>query len=143
METFQLPEALFGAAMDAHERGCDEVSEEIANYLMSWTFKGGRDINGWGVLERGLCACAALVLVARDVDVEALKTAIHARVQGDGAPDQEVLEHAARGLRERAGRLWDVDRSSRIELALSQLDHRTLAPLLDGIASILSDQSDD
>ena len=143
VEAFQLTEALFGAAMDAHERGCDEVSEEIANYLMSWTFKGGRYINGWGVLERGLCACAALALVARDVDVEALKTAIHARVQGDGAPDQEVLEHAARGLRERAGRLWDVDRSSRIDLALSQLDHRTLAPLLDGIASILSDQSDD
>ena len=139
VETFQLTEALFEAATDAHNRGLEEVSKEIGGYLLSWTFKGGRYITGWGVLERGLCACAAFALIGNDGDVDTLKADIHARLQDDRAPEQEVLVHAARGIRERADNLpmrghW----SSRIEAVMSQMDYRTLAPLLNEIASILS-----
>ena len=89
---------------------------------MSWTFKGGRYITGWGVLERGLCACAAFALIGNDGDVDTLKADIHARLQDDRAPEQEVLVHAARGIRERADNLpmrghW----SSRIEAVMSQM----------------------
>ena len=138
-ENFQLTEAFFQAAMDARNRGCNEVSKEIKQYLLLWTFKGGRYITVWGVLERGLCACAAFVLMGDDGDVDALKTDICACLRDDRAPEQDVLEHAARGIRERAGSLpvrghW----SSSIEGAISQLDYRTLSPLLHEIADILS-----
>ena len=134
----QLTEALFEAATSARNRGCEEVSKEIGGYLLLWTFKGGRYITGWGVLEHGLCACAAFALVRDDGDVDALKTDICACLRDDRAPEQEVLEHAARGIRERAGSLpvpghW----SSSIERATSQLDYRTLSPLLHEIADIL------
>ena len=138
-ENFQLTEALFEAAMDARNRGCNEVSKEIIQYLLLWTFKGGRYITGWGVLERGLCACAAFALMGVDGDVDALKTEIRACLRDDQAPGQKVMEHAARGIRERAGSHavrghW----SSSIEGAISQLDYRTLSPLLHEIADILS-----
>ena len=101
VETFQLTEALFEAATDARNRGCDDVSKEIGEFLLLWTFKGGRYITGWAVLERGLCACAAFALMGGDGDVDALKTDIRTRLQDDRAPECEVLEHAARGIHQR------------------------------------------
>ena len=41
VETFEMTETLFEAALDARNRGCDENAEEIARMLLSWTFKGG------------------------------------------------------------------------------------------------------
>ena len=139
MEIFQLTEVLFEAATDARKRGCEEISRDIGGYLLSWTLKGGRYITGWGVLERGLCACAAFALMGLLSDVDAFKDEIHARLQDDRAPEQDVRERAARGISERAESLpvrghW----SSRIEAAVAQSDYATLAPLLNEIANILS-----
>ena len=139
VEIFQLTEVLFEAATDARKRGCEEVSRDIGGYLLSWTLKGGRYITGWGVLERGLCACAVFALMGLHGDVDALKDEIHARLQDDRAPEQDVRERAARGIRERADSLpvrghW----SSRIEAAVAQSDYAILAPLLNEIANILS-----
>ena len=139
VEIFQLTEVLFEAATDARKRGCEEVSRDIGGYLLSWTLKGGRYITGWGVLERGLCACAVFALMGLHGDVDALKDEIHARLQDDRAPEQDVRERAAREIRERADGLqvrghW----SSRIEAAVAQSDYAILAPLLNEIANILS-----
>ena len=139
VDIFQLTEVLFEAATDARKRGCEEVSRDIGGYLLSWTLKGGRYITGWGVLERGLCACAVFALMGLHGDVDALKDEIHARLQDDRAPEQDVRERAARGIRERADSLpvrghW----SSRIEAAVAQSDYAILAPLLNEIANILS-----
>lgn len=139
VENYQMTETLFEAAMDARNLGCNDVAKEIAGYLLSWTFKGGKYMTGWGVLERGLCASAVIALTGEDRDVDALKSDVVSRVQADGAPQQDVLDHAARGIRDRADRLpargyW----LSRIELAISETDHRTLAPLLEEIAGMLS-----
>ena len=139
VEIFQLTEVLFEAATDARKRGCEEVSRDIGGYLLSWTLKGGRYITGWGVLERGLCACAVFALMGLHGDVDALKDEIHARLQDDRAPEQDVRERAAREIRERADSLqvrghW----SSRIEAAVAQSDYAILAPLLNEIANILS-----
>ena len=139
VENVQMTETLFESAMNARNHGCDEIAKKIEGYLLSWTFKGGRYMTGWGVLEKGLCACAVFALMREDGDVDALKSEIRSRVQGDRAPEQEMLEHAARKIRKRAKRFpgrghW----SSRIEQAISETDHRTLAPLLNEIAGILS-----
>ena len=96
-ENFQLTEILFESALDAKGRGCEENADEIARSLLLWTFKGGRYINGWGVLERGLCGCASLALSGEADAVDALKAGIEHHLQGDHAPEPEVLAHAARG----------------------------------------------
>lgn len=138
VETFQMTEELFVAALDARVRGCREVEKEIAGYLLSWAFKGGRYINGWGVLERGLCASAVIALTGHDGDVETLKTGIASGVQSDGAPEQDVLDHAARNIRERVERLHARGhRSSSIERGIFETDHRILGPLLVEIAEML------
>ncbi len=139
VETCQLTEILFEAGLNARNHGCEEVAREIADYLLSWTFQGGRYMTGWGVLERGLCGCAALALTGNDGDVDALKASIRGRLKGDRALEQDILKQAARGIRERADRLlaqgyW----SSSIEAAMSQLDNRVLRPLLNEISSILA-----
>ena len=138
VEIFQLTEALFDAAMSARNRGCDDVSKNIGKYLLSWTFKGGRYITGWGVLDRGLCACAVFALMGDKGDVAALKTDIRTRLQDDCAPEREVLEHAARRIHQKADNLWEHGHwSSGIDEAMSQLDYNTLAPLLNEIATTL------
>ncbi len=139
VESIQMTEILFVSAMDARNHGCDQIAREIGGHLLSWTFKGGRYITGWGVLERGLCACAVLALREKDGDVDAFKSEIRSRVHGDRPLEQEVLERAAMKIRERADRLPERGHlSSRIELAISETDQKTLARLLDDIAGILS-----
>ena len=102
VEKFQLTETLFKAATNARNRDFEEVSREIGNHLLSWSFKGGRYITGWRVLERGLCACAAIALKGDDRDVDVLKSRIRKRLQDDHAPEKEVLERAGRKIRDRA-----------------------------------------
>ena len=138
VETCELTEALFDAAMSARNHGCDDVSKDIGKYLLSWTFKGGRYITGWGVLDRGLCACAVFALMGDEGDIDALKADIRTRLH-NRAPEREVLEHAAREINQKADNLGERGHwSSRIDVAISQLDYNTLAPILNEIATILS-----
>lgn len=139
VENFRMTETLFEAAMDARNRGCDDIAKEIGESLLSWTFKGGRYETGWGVLERGLCGLAAFVLLGGDEQVVELRTAIAARLSGDAAPEREIRERAARRIVERAANLhrhghW----SSRIDMAIAQSDHAKLRSLLEEIAGLLS-----
>ena len=139
VETFQLTEILFKAAMDARNRRCDENTDEIGRILLSWTFKGGRYITGWGVLERGLCGCAALALTGAAGAVDTLKIEIAKYLQGDKAPEADVLAHAAMGLRRQTQRaVGPRYTGSSIDNAMASLDYRRLAPLLDEIADMLS-----
>lgn len=139
VETFRLTEMLFEAAVDARNRGCDEIAREIGEILLSWTFKGGRYQTGWGVLERGLSGLAAFVLMGGDDEIIGLKSALAARVSGGSAPEQEILDHAARKILERAANLHrDGHWSSRIEMAVSQSNHEKLRSLMQEIACALS-----
>ena len=139
IENFQMTETLFRAAMDARARDCDEIASQIGKILLSWTFKGGRFQTGWGILKRGLCACAVFALKGGEEQVEALKASIGAHILNDVAPAQEVRESTARNIREMADRLptnghW----ASLIDTEVSQADYEDLRPLLQEIANILS-----
>ena len=138
VENFQLTEKLFEAALDARGRCCREVEEEVTGHLLSWAFKGGRYINGWGVLASGLCGSAVIALTGHDGGVETLRTRIASHLQGDSAPGQDVLDHAARNIRERVEKLHARGhRSSSIEQGIFETDHRILGPLLVEIAEML------
>jgi hypothetical protein len=139
VENFQMTETLFEAAVNARNRGFDEIAKEIGENLLSWTFNGGRYQTGWGVLGRGLSGLAALALMGGDEELAGLRTAIAARVSGESAPGQEIRDRAAREILEHAANLhrhghW----SSRIDMAVAQSDHEKLRPLMHEIAGVLS-----
>ena len=93
------------------------------------------------MLERGLCGCAALALTGDAGAVDALKTEIRRHLESDRAPQPEILAHGAAGLRRAADRTAGPiyrDASSRIDHAMARLDYRTLVPLLEEIAEMLS-----
>lgn len=138
VENYQLTEKLFEATMDARARDCPDVEKAIAGYLLSWAFKGGRYINGWGVLAKGLCGCAVIALTWIDGEVEALKRDITSSARGEDAPEPEVLHHAARDIRERAETLTSRGHwSSAIDQCIANSDHSTLRSLLVDVAEIL------
>lgn len=139
VENFQMTETLFEAAVDARNRGCDEIAKEIGESLLSWTFKGGRYQTGWGVLERGLCGLAAFSLMGGDKEIAGLRAVIAARLSSGSAPEQGIRDRAARDILERSASLYRHGHwSSRIEMAIAQSDHEKLRPLLEEIAGVLS-----
>ena len=139
VETFQLTETLFEAAMDARVRGCDENAREIGGSLLSWAFTGGKYMNGLSVLERALCGCAALALSGHARAVDELKTGIDRNLRGEQAPEAEVRAHAADGIRRQTIRIAGPRyASSAIDRAMSDIGHRALMPLLGEIADMLS-----
>lgn len=122
----------------ASNRDCDEISNEIGEMLLSWTFKGGRHQTGWGILERGLCGLAVLALMDGDDRVSKLKSSVATRMLSESAPTQEISDRAASEILERAATLYRQGHwSSRIERAVDQADHEKLRPLLEEIAGLL------
>lgn len=138
VESFQMTETLFKAAIDARNRGCDEIANEIWKSLLSWTFKGGRFEMGWGILERGLCGLAAFAVLGGDELVSEFKTALVVHLSRELAPTMAIRNRAAREILERAG---DLDKqehwSSQIEMAIYRSDHGKLRPLLEEISSLM------
>ncbi len=140
VENFQMIETLFEAALDARERGCPELADDIANILLSWMFKAGRHQTGWANLEKSVYGIATLVLLADDADAETrLKAEINSRTTAGGLPNEELRDRAALKIRGRAASLirnghW----SSAIEHGMAQSDHKRLQPLLEEIADIIS-----
>lgn len=139
IELFQMTDTLFEAAIDAHNRGCYEIANEIGKILLSWTFKGGRYQTGSGVLERGLCGAAVFALTGGDDQTTAFITSLEAHLSGKSAPDRDTRDRAARGIRERAATLYSEGYwSSRLEIGIAHADHGKLCPLLEDIAQRLS-----
>lgn len=139
IENFQMTETLFEAAIDAHNRGCNEIAKEIGEILLSWTFKGGRYQTGWGILERGLCGAAVFALMGGDERTTELLASVEAKLSEESAPEQDIRDRATREIRERTATLFrDGHRSSRIEMGIAHADHEKLRPLLEDIAQRLS-----
>lgn len=137
VESSKVTEVLFESALDAHERGLDEVAKRVNEFLLSWTYTGGKHQVGWGILERGLCASA---VIASKLGVEQ-ELVFSVRARSDKLTvDPNVRLRAADAIREKAeGIGYGRYPSSSIEHALSQADADSLRPLLESIADILSD----
>lgn len=140
VESFEITETLFKVAMEARDRGCDEIANKIGGILLSWTFKGGKFQTGWDVLERGLCACAVFALMGGEEQIASFKTAINSRILSDVALTQEMRDRAAIEIREKIERLQTQEHfpSSQIDVELSKADYESLRPLLQDVANILS-----
>lgn len=142
IENFQMTETLFDAAVDARNRDCEDIAKEITDILLTWTFKGGKYQTGWGILERGLCGLAVFALRQGDAQVALLKSKVSELLAKDSAPVREIRDHVARDIRKRAAILYKQENwTSSIEIAIAQVDHQKLRPLLEDIANSLSPNS--
>jgi hypothetical protein len=143
VETFQMTETLFEAAVDARERGCPELADDIDKILLSWMFNAGRHQTGWAILEKSVYGIATLALLADDADAETLlKAEISSRMTAGGLPNKELRGRAALEVRGRAASLYrDGYRSSAIEHGMSKVDHSKLQLLLEDIADIISPET--
>lgn len=140
VEDFKITETLFKAAMDARDRGCDEIANKIGKVLLSWTFKGGKFQTRGSVLERGLCACAVFALMGGEEQVSSFKTAINSRILSNVALTQEMRDRAAIGIREKIEKLQTQEPFpwSQIGVELSKADYESFRSLLQEVANILS-----
>ena len=140
VETYQVTELLFEAALDAVGRESDEVSKITRELLISWAFKAGRYQIAGAILQRSMCALAALALWKEDRDfVPWLRAELSIRLGQPGAPDQELRDRAARELRELAAtqRRREFE-FRRMEHAMGEIEPGKLRPLLSEIANLLS-----
>lgn len=137
VENYQFTEALFKAAIDAQNRGCDEVAGQVRRLLLSWAFKAGKYETGWGILSSAFCGLATLDLM-RGQDGSVVIAVITERLAQENAPDQAIRDLAAREIRESAATIGYEYSLSSIEYAMGQTDQRKLRPLLEEIANKLS-----
>ena len=140
LENFSTTDTLFDVALETFGQGSLEVAESARNVLADWTFKAGHHLTGWGTLEKGLLALATLALWQEDLQAaQWLKAEIIERLGALGASDPELLDRAARGLRQKAASLrprpFEIDR---IERALAQIERPKMENLLKEIADLLS-----
>ncbi|WP_148221490.1 DUF2254 domain-containing protein [Bradyrhizobium sp. BTAi1] len=138
VETFSIPELLFGTALDAIQRESHPVLERCRELLMGWGFKAAAHTSR-GSLERTMLALVTLALWKEDLGLDTwLKGAIGARLKTSSL-GQELLDRAARGLRRDAASLrrreFEVDR---IRHAINQLDRLKVRVLLKEVADLLS-----
>jgi hypothetical protein len=139
VENVGFTELLFEAGLDAISRGSYDVADTVRTILISWAFKGGRHETSQAILERSLLALAALVLWKDKLGlVPWLKAELAKRLAKHDAPDQEIRDRAAQGLRQHAaaihGREFEL---SRINHAITQIDPAKLRPLLNEVADLL------
>ncbi len=138
LENFQMTETLFDAAIDAHNRECSEVSEQVRDLLLAWAFKAGKYETGWAILERA-CYGLATLDVMRGLDRSVLLRVIAERLAKEGAPNQAIRDRTAREIRERAATLYRNRHTySRIEYVMGKSDESTMRPFLEEIANLLS-----
>lgn len=139
LENFQMTEILFEAAIDAHNRDCEEVAKDVRSMLLTWTVQGGKHQTGWDILERGMCGLAAIALAEGDAQINELKADIFDRLSKELAPNQGLRDRAARAIRQRAETLYRQGHSSsHIDRAIEDANHTILQPLLEDIADLLS-----
>jgi hypothetical protein len=143
VENFQMTETLFEAAVDAHKRGCPELTDNIDKIMLSWTFKAGRHQTGLAILEKSVYGIATLTLLTNDAGAETrLKAEINSRMTAGGLPSKELRDRAALEIRRRAASLYRNGHwPSAIENGMAQSDHHRLPPLLEEIADIISPET--
>lgn len=74
-----------------------------------------------------------------DEQVSEFKTAVANQLSRESAVTKEIRDRAARAILERVESLYRHGHwSSRIDMAITQSDHKRLRPLLEDIAELLS-----
>lgn len=137
VENYQFTENLFDAAVDAKQRGCDDVAVMIRELLLSWAFKVGKYKTVWGAFERACCGLACLNIIF-DLDDSVILDAIQEWVGKGDAPNLEIRRRSAARIIEGVDEYPDKGYEYRaIQSAMTQVDQGKLRTLLTAIADQL------
>lgn len=136
VENHQLTEILFETAVDAHQRGCNELATKINEILLSWAFKAGKYRTGWAILERSCYGLSCLSIIMGFEDDVLLRN-IEEKVGQVNAPIIELRFRASERIKETAEEHHGEYALRAIEAAMAQVDHGSLRTLLLGIAEKL------
>jgi hypothetical protein len=137
VENYQMTESLFESAIDARQRGCDDIALEIRNLLLSWAFEAGKYQTGRAILERACYGLACLNIIFGFNDAALLK-AIEERISQEDSLNGEIMFRASERIKEKAN-TYHPDRYPfrAIESAMAKVDQERLRRLLIGIAEQL------
>ncbi len=140
VESFRLAEQIFGMALTARRFDSPDIINTCRTLLLRWAVKAGAHQTGWGTLEHGLLALAALSAVDHElVSPDMLKSQLTAMLTLPDTPGRELRDRTARELRDKAGNLhareFEIDQINR---ALSHGDVAATRALLQELAAILS-----
>jgi hypothetical protein len=136
LANYHIDERLFECAMKLYANNCIEVAETIAKLLVSWAFRTGGYINGWGTLESSLY-CVAVLSLRPELQF-ATSTAKLAACMSKYPIPQEILDRTARDIRTEAEPKFYDRHSFGIKYAMSREDPDKLTETLMAIANILS-----
>jgi hypothetical protein len=137
LEIFHITETYFTVAIDAENRGADDLATDMRKLLLRWGMEAGAHNTRWAILEKSIYGLAVLGLRGQRVDQ--VKNELAEALNKDDGPSQEVRDGAARGIRLKAEtfRQRDLEISS-FERALGAMDQQLLRPLVHDLANILS-----
>ncbi len=137
LETYQISNPLFDAAIDAYGRGYLDIAIDIRDLLLSWTFSSGKYRTGWSSLERGIYGLACLN-IEFGLDDASLLGLIEKRVNQIEAPSLEVRMRSAVEIKREAVKhhsknsVW-----SKIDYVMAHVDQVKLMTILLSIADKL------
>ena len=139
IEHFSFLESLFEFAIKCVQRDFQQGFDDAWELLLGWGFEAGREHTGWGTLQRALTALIALAVWRGEGQEDLLKGQIRRALNNDSRPSQEVLDRAARDLREKAETVQTREFELRsIERILARNDREATRTLLRDVANILS-----
>lgn len=137
LETFDITETYFTVAIDAENRGADELATDMRRLLLRWGLEAGAHHTGWAILEQSIYGLAVLGLRGQRADQ--VKNELSEALDKEGAPAQEIRDGAAREIRLKAETFHQRHLEIRtFERAMGAMDRELLRPLLHGLANILS-----
>ncbi|MDD2272217.1 MAG: hypothetical protein PHP95_15760 [Desulfuromonadaceae bacterium] len=145
VECYQMTVVLFEAVLEAHSRECPDIASDFQAILVKWAFKAGKYSTGWAILERSIYCLSAITLTFEEPgSIDNLKISITKSLSEEKGLDKEILDGAARKIREKAETFYPSEfELGAIDRQLGEVDQKKLKQLLVELANILSPDTKD
>jgi hypothetical protein len=144
VENWSFRENLLDAALDAKNRGYNELADKIQGILFSWAFKAGKYQSGWGSFEYTLYDLMAFALLSGTQSQNSLKEKLSLRLTQGNVPDADIVNSAARNIRREANAYKQADFAPRTtDQIMGRVDQTQRRIFLLEIADILSPKTKD
>lgn len=137
LESNNFGDLCFRVAQGAASFDATEVCERAQAIIIRWAMEVGQEANGWGSLERGMLAAAAIQLCCELGDSRAMAAKVEtARLKAKNLNPEQMFREAE-NLREEADTYRDGYSHSYAERALARSDPARVREMLHAIADIL------
>jgi hypothetical protein len=144
LEAYGVTEELFSIAAVARYRDAPALVGPLLQQLLTWTLDAGAHLTGWGILDKGLSASAAVLLIEKDEALELEFLAwLTAGLAKPDAPDFDQRSRAASSLLRLADQPAGQFEISRAKVALDAAPRGERHRLLGQIVALLDPTAKD